>query len=39
LVEIDRESKKVVWTLDRFDDFGNNVSNSLLVDMAGKSIR
>lgn len=32
VVEIDRESKQVVWTFDRFDDFGNHVSNSLLVD-------
>jgi len=33
------KSKKVVWTFDRFDDFGNNVSNSLLLDVAGKSNR
>lgn len=39
LVEIEPESKKIVWTFDRFDDFGNNVSNSLLLDMVGKSIR
>lgn len=39
LVEIEPKSKKVVWTFDRFDDFGNNVSNSLLLDTAGKSNR
>ena len=39
LVEIERDSKRVVWTFDRFDDFGNSVSNSLLVNMVGKSIR
>lgn len=39
LVEVDRSTKEVVWTFDRFDDFGNNVSNSLLLDVAGKSIR
>ncbi len=39
LVEIDRATKDVVWTLDRFDDFGNNVTNSLVVNAAGKSIR
>lgn len=39
LVKIDPKTKSVVWTLNRFDDFGNNVSNSVLVDMVGKSIR
>ncbi len=39
LVEIDRKSKEVVWTFDHFDTFGNSVSNSLLVDQAGKSMR
>ncbi|TWU49751.1 hypothetical protein Poly59_43760 [Rubripirellula reticaptiva] len=39
LLEINPSNKEVVWTLDRFDDFGNSVSNSVLVDMAGKSIR
>ncbi len=39
LVELDPKSKEVVWTLDRFDDFGNSVSNSVLVDMVGKSLR
>lgn len=39
LVEIEPKSKKVVWTFDRYNDFGNNVSNSLLVDQRGKSLR
>lgn len=39
LVEIDRKTNKVVWTFDRYNDFGNNVSNSLLMDAAGESIR
>lgn len=39
LVEVDRKSKQVVWTFDRHSDFGNNVSNSLLLDAVGKSLR
>lgn len=39
LVEINPKTKQVVWTFDRHADFGNNVSNSLLVDVAGKSLR
>lgn len=39
LVEIEPKSKKVVWTFDRFDDFGNSVSNSQLLDVRGTSIR
>jgi len=39
LIEIEPKSKKVVWTLDRFDTFGNSVSNSQLLDVKGKSIR
>lgn len=39
LIEIDPSTKEVVWTLDRFDDFGNNVSNSLIMETAGQSIR
>lgn len=39
LVEVNRKSKKVVWMFDRHADFGNNVSNSLLMDVAGDSIR
>ena len=39
LVEVNPDTKDVVWTFDRFDDFGNSVSNSLLMDVAGKSLR
>ena len=39
LVEIEPKTKQVVWTFDRFDDFGNNVSNSQLLDVAKTSIR
>ncbi len=39
LIELDPRTKKVLWTFDHFETFGNNVSNSLLMDQAGKSIR
>lgn len=39
LIEVEPKTKKVVWTLDRHNDFGNNVSNSILIDMAGRSLR
>lgn len=39
LVEIDRKTNEVVWTFDQFEAFGNSVSNSLLIDQAGKSLR
>jgi hypothetical protein len=32
LVEIEPKSKKVVWTLDQFETFGNDVSNSKVLD-------
>ncbi|MEM6363012.1 MAG: PQQ-binding-like beta-propeller repeat protein [Planctomycetota bacterium] len=31
LIEIDRKTNRVVWTLDRHADFGNAVSNSLIM--------
>ena len=31
LIEINPKTKAVVWTLDRFDDFGNAVSNSQVL--------
>lgn len=31
VVEIEPKSKKVVWKLDRFEDFGNSVSNSQVL--------
>ena len=39
LIEVAPKTKEVVWTFDHFDSFGNNVSNSLLVDQLGRSIR
>lgn len=39
LVEVIPDTKQVVWVLDRHDDFGNDVSNSLLIDQSGTSIR
>jgi outer membrane protein assembly factor BamB len=33
LVEIEPKTKKVVWTFDHFDKFGNSVSNSQLLDV------
>ena len=33
VVEIEPKTKKVVWKLERFDDFGNSVSNSQLLDV------
>lgn len=39
LVEINPKTKEVIWTFDHFDSFGNSVSNSLLFDQAGESIR
>ena len=35
LVEVEPKTKRVVWAFDRHADFGNNVSNSLLLDVAG----
>jgi outer membrane protein assembly factor BamB len=31
LIEIEPTTKKVVWTLDRYKDFGNSVSNSTII--------
>jgi len=39
LVELDAKTREVVWTFDHFDAFGNSVSNSLLLDAAGTSLR
>ncbi len=35
LIELEPKSKKVVWTFDRFKDFGNDVSNSQVLDADG----
>jgi hypothetical protein len=39
LVELEPKTKKVVWSFDQFDVFGNSVSNSKLLDGDGKSLR
>lgn len=39
LIELERKTKQVVWQFDQHKAFGNDVSNSLLVDMVGKSVR
>lgn len=36
LVEIDPKTKQVVWRFDQFDRWGNSVSNSQLLDVAGE---
>lgn len=38
LIEVEPNSKKVVWQFDQFETFGNSVSNSQLLDVKG-SIR
>ncbi|MEZ5302038.1 MAG: PQQ-binding-like beta-propeller repeat protein [Verrucomicrobiales bacterium] len=35
LIEIEPKSKKVVWTFDQFDRFGNSVPNSQILDAEG----
>lgn len=35
LIEIEPKTKRVVWKLDRFKDFGNNVSNSQVLNAKG----
>ena len=39
LIELDPTTKKVLWTFDQFDTFGNSVSNSQLLDVEGKVLR
>jgi outer membrane protein assembly factor BamB len=35
LVEIEPKSKRVVWTFDQFEKYGNSVSNTVLLDAPG----
>jgi len=35
LIEVEPRSKRVVWTFDEFERFGNSVSNSKLLDAPG----
>ncbi len=39
LVEIEPATKKVVWTLDQFDRWGNSVSNTQLLDKGKPNLR
>lgn len=39
LIEIEPATKKVVWTFDRWDDFGDSVSNTLLLDPGASPLR
>ncbi len=39
LIEIEPKSKQVVWTFDGYERFGNNVSNTLLLDGDGSAPR
>jgi outer membrane protein assembly factor BamB len=38
LIEIEPKTKRVIWTLNAHDRFGNDVSNSLVLDVAESSI-
>ncbi|MBI3462659.1 MAG: hypothetical protein HY000_06295 [Planctomycetes bacterium] len=35
LIEVEPKSKRVMWTFDQHAVFGNNVSNSLILDVPG----
>ncbi len=39
LIEIEPKTKKVVWTFDEFQRFGNSVPNSQILDPGGEVIR
>ncbi|WP_116344553.1 outer membrane protein assembly factor BamB family protein [Blastopirellula marina] len=39
LVEIEPKTKKVIWTFDQYDRFGNSVPNSQILDVQGDVIR
>lgn len=39
LIEIEPRTKSIVWSFDGFDRFGNNVSNSQLLDLDTPAIR
>lgn len=39
LIELEPRAKKVVWTFDRFQDFGNDVSNTQVLDAGAATIR
>jgi len=39
VIELDPKTKKVVWTFDQFETYGNSVSNSQILDADGPVIR
>ena len=39
LVEVEPKTKKAVWTFDRFKDFGNSVSNTMILDVGPRTKR
>ena len=39
VIELDPKTKRVVWTLDQYDTFGNAVSNSQILDAGGPVLR
>ncbi len=39
VIEIEPKTKKVVWTLDKYDVFGNSVHNTQLLDTPSPTIR
>jgi hypothetical protein len=39
LVEIEPATKKVVWTLDQYDKWGNSVPTTQLLGVKGKVLR
>jgi hypothetical protein len=39
LIEMEPKTKRVLWTFDRYDDFGNAVSNTELLDVQGEVLR
>ncbi len=39
LIEIEPKTKKVVWTFDKYEQFGNSASNSQLLDPKVETIR
>lgn len=39
LIEINSKTKEVVWKLDRFDDFGNSVSNTQILPTSAGVLR
>ena len=39
VIELDPQTKKIVWTFDQFETYGNSVSNSQILDAGGPVLR